>query len=158
MLYKKPKNLLADTTQKTPKHCFFHQKTQMRPLPLQNTFRHLASVMYDKTMTQKNSWNPQIPADLIRNASSKHSVFYSGFIKNQSFLIFTDAILNLSCTAIIASSISFLGISSVILISDVEIISMFTPASYIASKNMAATPGFVAIPAPTMDSFATFSS
>ena len=76
MLYKKPKNLLADTTQKTPKHCFFHQKTQMRPLPLQNTFRHLSSVMYDKTMTQKNSWNPQIPADLIRNASSKHSVFY----------------------------------------------------------------------------------
>lgn len=39
-----------------------------------------------------------------------------------AFLIFTDANLNLSCTAIIASSISFSAINNVILISDVEII------------------------------------
>jgi hypothetical protein len=58
MLYKKQKNLLADNTQKTPKHCFFHQKTQIRHLPLQNTFCHLSSIMYDKAMAQKNSWNP----------------------------------------------------------------------------------------------------
>ena len=74
MLYKKPKNLLADTTQKTPKHCFFHQKTQIRHLPLQNTFRHLSSIMYDKAMAQKNSWNPQIPAVLIKNVL--HSIFF----------------------------------------------------------------------------------
>src|SRR5262249_1278304 len=65
---------------------------------------------------------------------------------------------NASCTARTAASRSVSRHTTDTRISDVEIISMLTPASARAAKNLAATPGWDLIPAPMSDTLPTWSS
>ena len=57
-----------------------------------------------------------------------------------------------------AASTRFSSITTEILISDVEIISMFTPASASAEKNFADTPGCERMPTPITDTLPIWSS
>ena len=57
-----------------------------------------------------------------------------------------------------AASTSFWSTTTEILISEVEIISMFTPPSASALKKVALTPGCDRIPAPTRDTLPIRSS
>ena len=59
------------------------------------------------------------------------------------------------CTARTASSSLLSSVITEIRISDVEIVSMFTPAEDSASKKVNETPGLVFMPAPTSDSLPT---
>ena len=58
---------------------------------------------------------------------------------------------NASWVALTATLTSFSSTTTEIRISDVEIISMLTPASASAPKNVALTPGLDRIPAPTRE-------
>ena len=65
---------------------------------------------------------------------------------------------NASCTARTAASRSVSRHTTETRISDVEIISMLTPAWAMAPKNLAATPGCERMPAPTSDTLPMWSS
>ena len=65
---------------------------------------------------------------------------------------------NAVCSSRTAVSTSSSRITHEILIGEVEIISMFTPASPSTVKVLAATPGWLFIPAPTSDTFPMCSS
>ena len=62
------------------------------------------------------------------------------------------------CAAVTAASTRSSSTTTEIRISDVEIISMFTPASASAAKNFADTPGCERMPAPTSDTLPIWSS
>ena len=65
---------------------------------------------------------------------------------------------NAVCSSRTASSTSSSRTTQEILIGEVEIISMFTPASPSAVNALAATPGWLFIPAPTSETFPICSS
>ena len=62
------------------------------------------------------------------------------------------------CAAATASSTCASSTTTEMRISEVEIISMLTPASASAAKNVAATPGCERMPAPTSDTLPIWSS
>ena len=74
---------------------------------------------------------------------------------SKKFNIFYSSNPKISCAAFIAFSTSLSSISTVTLISEVEIIFILILLLYIHSKTFAATPGLLIIPAPTTETLAT---